>query len=307
VACTSGRTIVAVTAGMCTLAFSGSAQKVAAPASIDLVELAVVVTDRQRQPVLDLTKQDFEVREDGKPVDITTFLTASASGSREFDQSRSMVVLLDDVMMPPSATDSVKSVAGYLVGRGSPGDDISVVRVNNRADEPYGDLEVALMRISEYEARNAPFDLIRSTEDALKLIANVSSRLEPYGRRRKAIVCIGSQRICNVMEPSRTAPGSLRSDWIGAVRETAKANASVYALTAGRGRLPGGGLVEATGGEVFGSRSDLTPAIEQIWNDLSRHYLIGYWPTASSRDLHSISIKVKRSGVRVLARKRRGS
>lgn len=305
-ACKGIRAIPAITAGLCTLALSGAAKQ-AVPASIDLVELAVVVTDGQRRPVLDLTRRDFEVREDGKPIDITTFLAASASGSREFDQNRSMVVVLDDVMMPYSATDSVKAVAGYLVGQGRVGDDISVVRVNKREDEPYGDLEVALTRISEYRGAMAPFDAIRTTEDTLKLIAGLANRLEPYGRRRKAIVCIGSQRICNVMEPSRSAPGSLRRDWITAVREAANANVSVYALTSGRGRLTGGGLVEATGGELFGSRSDLTPAIEQIWNDLSRHYLIGYWPTASSRDLHSISVNVKRSGVRVLARKKRGN
>jgi VWFA-related protein len=275
--------------------------------SVDLVEIAVVVTDRNHRPVTDLRREDFEVKDDGEVVDIKTFLAASASGSTAVDDGRSMVVLLDDVTMGPAATDSVKTIAGYLVTRGGPGDEISVIRFNNRSDEPYGDFRAALERIGEYQGAVAPFDPLRSAEDMLRRVAAVSQSLEAYGRRRKAIVCIGSRRICNIEEPVSAAPGSLRRDWIAALGAAARANVSLYALVSARGRLPAGGLAEATGGEMFASRSDLTPFIDRIWQGLSHHYLLGYWPSASSRPLHSISVKVNRKDVRVVARKRRGN
>jgi hypothetical protein len=278
-----------------------------APASVDLVELAVVVTDRSGRPVTGLQKEDFEVKDDGRVVELATFVAASASGSTELDQGRSVVVLLDDVSIAPVAADSIKSIAGYVVTRGGPGDDVSVIRLNNRTDEPYGDFELAISRILEYRAGVAPFDALRTTEDVLKLVANVSERLEANGRRRKAIVCIGSRRICNVDEPIASSRGTLRNDWVSAIGAAARANVSVYALIAARGRLPADGLVEATGGEVYASRSDLRPFIDRIWTGLSHHYLIGYWPPASTKQLHSVSVKVNRRGARVLARRWRGN
>jgi VWFA-related protein len=275
--------------------------------SVDLVEIAVVVTDRNNRPVTDLTKDDFEIKDDGRVVEMKTFLAASASGSRALDEGRSMVVLLDDVNIGPGATNSIKSIAGYIVTNGGPGDDISVIRFNNRNDEPYGDFRLAIARIEEYRAGIAPFDPLRSSEDMLRRVAVISRSLEAYGRRRKAIVCVGSQRVCNVQEPLGTSPGTLRQDWVSAVTAAARANVSLYALTAGRARFPGSGLAEATGGEVFASRSDLTPFIDQIWQGLSHHYLLGYWPPPSSRTVHSIGVKVNRKGVRVVARKVRGN
>ena len=220
-----------------------------------------------------------------------------------------MVVVLDDVTLAPLATGSVRSIATQLMEKAGPGDDVSVVRFSNRADEPYGDLKVALMRISEYQAGQAgvaPFDIVHSTEELLQLVARVSRRLEINGRRRKAIVCIGSQAVCNVVQPVRTARGSIWKDWVNAVDAAARANVSIYALMASRGWLPGLGLAYATGGEVFAGASDLRPSIDRIWRDMSYHYLVGYWPTGSSKEVHSINVKVRRAGARVLTRRWRG-
>jgi VWFA-related protein len=289
------------------LVSSGRSQKPATFQSLDLVDVDVVVSDRDGHAVSGLTRDDFEVREDGKRVDVKTFVAVAADGVTDDDAARSIVILLDDVGMPPATTSSVRAIAGYVATQAGPIDELSVLRFNNRSDEPYGDFRLALARISEYQAGAAPFDPLRSAEDVLKLVANVARRLEPAGRRRKAIVCIGSQRVCNVEEPLRFAPGSLRRDWVDAVAAAARANLSVYAVMATRGSTPGGGLVDATGGEAFGSRSDLRPAIDRIWEDASHHYLLGYWPATSSKELHSIDVKVARKGVHVLARRQRGN
>ena len=217
-----------------------------------------------------------------------------------------MVVVLDEVSIGPIATPSVKAIATYLLARSGPGDELNIVRFNNRFDEPYGDLTVALMRISEYQAGRRPYEGIRSVEDMLKLVTSLSRRLEVNGRRRKAIVCVGTSIICNIAQPARVAPGSIWRDWVDAMNASARANVSLYALMATRGRLSGGGLAYATGGDVFGGSSDLRPFMDRIWQDLSQHYLVGYWPSGSSKELHSVSVKVNRRGAKVMARRWRG-
>jgi len=43
------------------------------PAGTELVTVDVVVVDEKGRPVQGLTRQDFEVREDGQPREVTTF------------------------------------------------------------------------------------------------------------------------------------------------------------------------------------------------------------------------------------------
>ena len=55
----------------------------------------------------------------------------------------------------------------------------------------------------------------------------------------------------------------------------------------------------AFGANVF------VPVAEAIWREAGRYYLLGYWPSAGRRDLHSIDVGVARKGVHVHARQRR--
>jgi len=285
---------------------TGSAQKTAPEPTVDLVEIDVVVTDHNGQHVADLKREDFEVKEDGKVVEVKTFLAVSSNGSTRLDDGRSVVVLLDDMSMSPMAANSIKSLANYMTAFAGPGDDFSVMRLT-KDDEPYGDSESALGRIAEYQPSPVPFDAVQAAEDILKTVTSVSRRFEEAGRRRKVLVCVGTAQVCNILEPRRWALRSLWQNWLDAVSAAARANLSVYGLVSRRGGPSSGGLVEATGGELFGSSSDLRPAMRRIWEDASRHYLLGYWPTGATRDFHRIQVKVAKKGVHVLTRRVRGS
>jgi hypothetical protein len=65
------------------------------------------------------------------------------------------------------------------------------------------------------------------------------------------------------------------------------------------------GLVRLTGGEVFAHSNDFVPAADAVWRESGHYYLLGYWPVASRRDLHSIDVRVARKGVHAHARQRR--
>ena len=59
---------------------------------VDVINVEVFVTDRSGQPVIGLEAEDFEIFEDGKPVEVTNFFTTSrsdrvaASLDRELDE-----------------------------------------------------------------------------------------------------------------------------------------------------------------------------------------------------------------------------
>jgi hypothetical protein len=298
---------VAVVGLLTVLTVSGSAQqRVAAPPSADLVEIDVVVTDHDGQHVPGLKREDFEIKEDGKSVEIRTFVAVSSNGSVGLDDGRAVVVLLDDMSMSPIAANSIKGLANYIATYAGPGDDFSVIRLTNRNDEPYGDFESALGRIAEYQPSPVPFDALQATEDFLNVVTTVSRRFEDSGRRRKVLVCIGTATVCNILEPRKWALRQMWQTWQDAVSAAARANLSVYGLVSRRGGLSAGGVIEATGGELFASTSDLRPAVRRIWEDASRHYLLGYWPNSGSKDFHSIQVKVAGKGLRVLTRRVRG-
>jgi Ca-activated chloride channel family protein len=305
VAVKSGRTIVAATL-VAFLGASSSAQKTRSFQNIDLVDVDVVVTDGDGRPVTGLTKEDFDIREDGKPVALQTFVARTAAEADD-DAGRTMVILMDDVTMPRESANAVKAIATYLALQARQTDDLSVIRFRELEDEPFGDRELALTRISEYQGALVRYAPAGSPEDVLKLVASVARKLEPTGRRRKILVCIGSPRICSVNQLNQFGGGSFYDDWVDAVGAAARANLSVYSLLAVPARVSDEGIVAVTGGTVFLGASDFRPILDRIWQDAGHHYLLGYWPPASSKDLHAISVKVARKGVHVLARRLRGN
>jgi len=302
----SGRILVAAVL-VALLGASSSAQKGRSFQNVDLVDIDVVVTGADGRPVTDLKKEDFDVREDGKPVPLQTFLARTGTDGNDDDAGRSLVILLDDVTMPRESVNAVKAMATYLATQARATDDLSVIRFREADDEPFGDRRAALARISEYQGALVRYAPAGSGEDVLKLVAGVSRKLESAGRRRKILVCIGSPRICSVTQLGRYGGGSFYDDWIDAVGAAARANLSMYALLALPAQVSSETIIEATGGTVFRGASDFRPMLDRIWQDAGHHYLLGYWPPASSKDLHSISVKVARKGVHLLARRQRGN
>ena len=166
------------------------------------------------------------------------------------------------------------------------------MRLHSRTDEAYGDMPEALHRIASYRGGVMSFVPRESQADALRQITAMSRQLAANGNRRKAIVCIGAQVLCDVSEPLDS--GDLSNGWLAAVSTAAQANVAVYAVVPGRLRFRGGGIVEATGGETFGGMTDLRPPIAEVWRDSTMHYLVGYWPGQKSRRLHRIEVTVSR-------------
>lgn len=271
-----------------------------------LVEMDAVVTDAAGRPVTGLTRDDFEIKDDGKRVDVKTF-DAVADTAHE-PVARSIVLLLDDSGFGAGNTTPIQFIARTFVARMAPPDEFSVVRLNNRRDEAFGDRLEALLRIDEYRSDALPFFGRETLENALRAVAKVSRTLEPIEHRRKALVCVGVPDVCSIPEPQgRTS--LLWRFWIDAMGAMSRSNASLYSLEpngASAGVRPGPNIADLSGGEVFRNSNDLGRPIDIVRRDTGTYYLLGYWPAASTKPLHDVSVSVRRRGLHVRARRLRG-
>ena len=279
-----------------------------------LVELDAVVLDGDDHPVAGLRQEDFQIKEDGHLVDLKTFDAVADTGEGR-GVSRSIVLLLDDSGVGTGNTLPIQTIARMFVARMAAPDEFSVVRLNNRRDEAFGDRLEALLRISEYRSDATPFFGRETLENALKSLAKVSRTLEPIEHRRKALVCIGLSAVCNVVEPSSGRSSLLWRYWVDAIGAMARANASVYSIMpnglSNRVELASGSIADTTGGEGFRNTNDIGRMIDIIRRDTGNYYLLGYWPATSSssvsKETHSIEVKVNRRGLRTRARRLRGA
>jgi hypothetical protein len=266
----SGRTI-ATAALVAFLDASSNAQTTRSFQNVDLVDLDVVVTDGEGRPVTGLNKEDFEIREDGKPVGLQTFLARIATDADDEESGRSMVILLDDVTMPRESVNAVKAIATYLAVQARPADDLSVIRFRNLDDEPFGDRRTALARIAEYEGAIVRYAPAGSPEDVLKLITKVSRNLESTGRRRTILVC-GDHLQRHSAEPLHrrfVPPGLDRCGGRGRARESQHLRVAGAACTRvrrrdrrghRRDRVSGGQRLPARARSDLAGRRPLLPA-----------------------------------------------
>ncbi len=273
-----------------------------------LVELDAVVTDDSGKPITGLTQADFQVKDDGRPVELKTFEEVRADGERPI--ARSIVLLLDDSGFGAGNTLPIQQIARTFVARMDAPDEFSVVRLNNRRDEAFGDRLEALLRIDEYRSDALPFFGGETLENAMRAFAKVSRTLEAIEHRRKAVVCIGVPAVCSIQEPSSKASVLWRF-WTDTVGAMSRANVSLYSLepngASKQNRIPGGSIADVTGGDVFVNASDLTRPIDVVRRDTGYYYLLGYWPAVSEKPLHTVEVRVGRRGTRVRARRMRGA
>jgi VWFA-related protein len=106
---------------------------------VSLVNLEVIVADKSGKPLPDLKKEDFEVLEDGKPVEVTNFYAESGepagspaesnAAARPIDQRLNLVVFVDDYNMEPQNRSAILDGVRDFLGKSlSPGDRVMVVR-----------------------------------------------------------------------------------------------------------------------------------------------------------------------------------
>ncbi|HEY3568333.1 MAG TPA: VWA domain-containing protein [Thermoanaerobaculia bacterium] len=119
---------------------------------VSVVNLDVYVTDKKGEPITGLKKEDFQVFEDGNPVEISNFFAESrgtapaaapavsggpgpASPERPVSQRLRLVVFVDDVnLSQANRLRILQNVGRFLHSELKPGDEVMLVRYDQKLD-----------------------------------------------------------------------------------------------------------------------------------------------------------------------------
>lgn len=269
----------------------------------DLVILDVTVVDPANKPVMDLTKDKFQVVEDKVPQEIRFFSREEVPVSLAFtiDCSGSMRPKLDTVI----------KASVNLVKESRQGDEMAVIEFRDQAEileEFTTDVNSVVDTLQGLIARGQTAML-----DALYLAADEAHK---NGKnRRKAVI---------VVTDGIDKDSYYKFDEVvDHLRET---DVQIYLIGFTSDLEEGGGLFKKspkkqaedllrklaseTGGQAFFPRelSEVHTIAKQISTDLRTQYAIGYYPTNSKRDgtFRAVKVQVNGGDRRLVARTRNG-
>jgi Ca-activated chloride channel family protein len=254
---------------------------------VQLVEVYASVLSANGEPVMGLRRSDFQVYEDGRPQELSTFaagefpLTVALGVDRSFSMAGEPLRLAKDASQ------------GFLQEL-KPDDRSMVVAISNEADV------IAPLSADRMAQARAIAGLDAWSTTALHdAIIGTLDRLEPE-RGRQAIVMFSD----GVDRYSHATAGQV-------IDRARRSQALIYPIAFGKGRAPLlAELAALTGGRSFQLRDarELRPTLATIARELRYQYLIGYSPAEPIEPgLHQwrsirVALKNPPPGVRVRAR-----
>jgi Ca-activated chloride channel family protein len=290
---------------------AGEPQAVPFRSGIDLVPVYATVTDRDRRLVSDLSKDDFEIFDNGRLQPIAFF-------SNDV-QPISIVVMLDRSGSMLEHSDLVTTAAEQFVLKLLQSDR---ARIGNFS----------------YEILLAPSDF---TNDRAALLDVLRHRLQPSGpspvwtavdRSITALLDELARRVVLVFTDGHDAPmrGQILTDVAEVIRRAQVDEVMIYAIgvvvpeepenadPAERPQLVRPGrrkllppdpnlrkLAEVSGGGYFQIdwASNLSATFARVADELHHQYVMGFTPRTLDGKIHKIDVKVRRPGAAVRARK----
>ena len=316
--------LVAVLGGAVLLARSEPSQQPQFRGGTRTVPVYVTVRDGEGGFAVDLTQDDFEIRDDGKVQPITQFTTST--------QQLSSLLLLDGSASMWSVWDSLIEGANSFILRMLPTDRTGIASFADEFQmrQPFtSDRDELLRHLRD------PFNVRSGMETRLwdALAEGVLAVGRETNRRVLVVLSDGKNWVSTqapadtragqfgrsssprlpvpVQQPQRTATPSQRS---GAVVSSAVArDVMVYAIGmwTTNEKMPEAPdralakLADDTGGGYFELRlsDDINATFTRIATELHQQYLLGFVPAKLDGKTHTIDVRVKRPGMRVRARR----
>ncbi len=258
------------------------------------VNVALNVVDDHGVPVGGLTRDDFELLEDGKPQRIAVFEKESAT-------PLSIVLAID-------ASESVLSDRGlereaakkFLRGLVRPQDRVDLMAFSDSVDEVVSftnDVHAVESGIARIERGSST-----ALYDAIYLASQRLSQAPPLVGERRVVVLI--------TDGENT---SSRGNYASALEGAQRAGSMIYSLiivpiAADAGRNEGGEhaliqMAHDTGGKFYyvEDKHDLQPAFAHVSEDLRTQYTIGYYAPQKGSDpsgLRQIGLQLKDPALR---------
>jgi VWFA-related protein len=309
-------------------------------AEANMVLVDVVVTDKKKNYLKDLTQQDFHVFEDGKEQPITSFSREADIKPGSPGRQRYMVLLFDNASLDPEGQMWERDAASKFVqSTASPQRMMAVMDYG-------GDLQVAQTFRANGDllmaaVRHPKFSHVQTQQTSA--IARSRSMLGPNmggtGAEQDALDLALRNLLWSIRDVAKmlgAAPGrkeliffsagfNLTSqrqvDFQDTIDALNRANIGVYPVdpsgftsrSSGSARQMGSAsqaspvlyaLAAKTGGFPVVNTNDLAGGMEKASAEMDEYYLLGYVPPHPSHEgnYHRIRVKVDRGGTEVRAR-----
>ena len=287
------RTLVAYMAYML-MVLDLSAQQPQFKAGVKIVPVYATVTDKTGRFVTDLTKEQFEVTDDGKKVEVTQFSNqfVPITAAIMLDLSKSML----------DRYDAVIAAAEQFIVRLMPGDR---ARVGSFSEE----VRMGPPLTSDRDA------LIKFIRDSFDLRVGMRTRLwDGIEEGVKALDGIDGRKVVFVITDGQDTWSVDRMD--DAERMARNAGVLLYWIgmtgTGGpepRAQIrPNAGLrsfAEDTGGGYmrFAEIDEINRMMTEVAQELHHQYLLGFTPLVLDNRLHKLDVRVLQTNYTVRARK----
>ena len=292
---------------------------------MDLVRVPVTVRDAAGRIMLTLSREDFVVREDGRTIPLSAFdppsaITPTTSSARQGQQHGSFVVLLlDDLVSHPMSTTNIKRIANDFVAHMTDADVMAVTLLNGgqgTTSRRRADLLASIQAFRAASKRSSSPDdgaavHAADAKHALDVISDLSAQLVHVSHPRKVLVFVGSPSLFYPTDIiGKNGERTFSSNWFDAVQSALKASISVYIVspTGLTGAVDDGAIDFAveTGGQAFVNTNEFEHVADEIWDDASMYYVLGYEaPKGGKRKSHSIDVSVNWPDAYVRARHKR--
>jgi len=277
----------------------------------DVVRVFVTVTDSDGRLVTSLTRDDFEIRDEGKPQPITVFDNSP--------QPIRLIVMLDVSGSMEGNLPLLRAGADQLFARLQPDDRVRVGSFGHEvvlSSEFTRDREQLRAALPTDIRGDAPTPLWRAVDEAIGAFGDTDE-----GRRVVLVLSDGKD----------SGPINFRQkivSQVGVIERARNEDVMIYAIglrsrgarapMAGVGPgglqamltadLPDPGLArvaEETGGGYTEIRfgQDLAAAFERVADELHSQYLLGFAPPQRDGKAHDIDVRVSQRGVKPRARK----
>ena len=270
------------------------------------VAVYATIQDRDGRLIPDLTREQFEVRDNGKPQPITVF-------SNEI-QPISVIVMLDRSGSMRGNFRLVQAAAEAFVRKLLPADKARIGSFADKVEmhpEGFTSDQSELIGILRTKLQaEGPTPLWNAVDAAIENLKTQD------GRRVVLVFSDGADNPANFAFNNKS--------FMDIMRRAQEADVMVYAigLESGQGQTLGGGglggfgqnnrpdpglaaIADETGGGYFELRraEDLSATFARVADELHRQYLIGFAPPQLDGKMHKLQVRTTQPGSKVRARK----
>lgn len=275
---------------------------------ISTVAIYATVTDRHGQLVRNLGKDDFQVLDNGRVQEVTTFSTAM--------QPISAVLLVDTSASMALTLDLASQAAEQFIIRMMPGDQARVGNFSDRINlgRPFsGDRDLLLRAFREELHIGNPTRLWDALNETMSALSDI-------GGRRVVVLFTDGEDTASALDGSQVLERAKAEEFMiyaVQIRSRARPGLEWDILGAGTNQLTRQrsrgqptptqilrGLAAQTGGLHFTllPQDDVNATFTQVATELHQQYLLGFQPAADGR-VHQIDVRVRHPRMQVRARK----